>query len=145
MQQSRFLFVLVLLLLCGSSWLLHAPAAHAERSPIYPFDVKIGGQLAVISGDPQTAIFAKIKDPVPADAELEVGGRAGLLIVNVFPVKPNGEVPPEAADAIKILVVERSTKTTLDATLDESRLAPGLYGANVVFHHRTARVMFAVK
>ena len=128
-----------------SCLLLPAPAARAERSPIYPFDVKLGGQLARISGNPQTAIFAKIKDPVPANAELEVSGPAGLLIINIFPVKPSGVVPPEAAGATKILMVQSGTKTTLDATMDASTLAPGLYGANVVFNIGTSRVMFTVQ
>jgi hypothetical protein len=121
-----------------------APAARAERSPIYPFDVKIDGQPATISGNPRTAIFAKIKDPVPANAELEVSGPAGRLIINIFPVKPNGVVPPEAAGATKILLVQSGTKTTLDATMDGSTLAPGLNGANVVFNNASARVMFKV-
>ncbi len=145
MNSARSISVREFLVLLPLFSFVLSATARAERSPIYPFDVKIGGQLAAISGDPQTAIFAKIKDPVRANAELEVSGPPRLLIVNIFPVKPSGVVPPEAADAIKILVVQRGTKTTLDATLDGSKLAPGLYGANVVFKHRTARVMFTVK
>ena len=44
----------------------------AKKVPsIYPFQVKVGGQLAFIEGKPETAIFAKLKEPVSADAEIE--------------------------------------------------------------------------
>ncbi len=115
----------------------------AKRATIYPFDVRVGGQLAVVEGDPTRAIFAKIKEPVDDNAQIEIGGEPGMLIVNVFPVRPNGEVPQGAPT--KVMFVQNGTKTRLDETMDKSRLAPGLYGANVVYANATSRVMFEVK
>lgn len=137
--------LLPVLTICLTSCLFALPSVLAQRAPIYPFDVKIGGQLATVEGNPQSAIFAKVKNPVPADADLEVSGPAGMLIVNVFPVKPSGEVPPEASTQTKIIMAQDAAKTKLDATMDKSRLAPGLYGANVVFNGGTSRVMFTVR
>lgn len=145
---KKFLSALVLTLVAAGlvTAVVTPSAAQAQaRADIYPFDVKLGGQTAVIEGDPQIAIFAKVKNPVAADAELEVTGDAGLLLVNVFPVKPNGEVPSEAQGATKVIMVQSGTKTKLDATMDKSKLTPGLYGANIVFGGRTSRVMFTVK
>lgn len=130
--------------LLGLAAPLAAPAAD-PRAAIYPFDVKIGGQLATVEGDPNLAVFARVKDPVPADAEVEVGGPAGMLMVSVFPVKPDGGVPAEGPGGAKIIVVPSGTRAKLDATMDKSKLAPGLYGANVIFAGGTARVMFTVK
>lgn len=115
----------------------------ADRSPIYPFDVKIGGKLAAIEGDPEAAIFAKIKEPVAADAEIEVSADPGMLIVNVFPVKADGSV--EETGAPKVLVAQGANKVKLTETMDKSRLEPGLYGANIVLGEATARVMFTVR
>ncbi len=114
-----------------------------ERAPIYPFDVRVGGQTAVIEGDPKAATFAKIANPVASDAELEVDGAPAMLIVNVFPVRPNGEVP--AGAPTKALFVSSGNKVRLDATMDQSVLTPGLYGANVVYAGTTSRVMFMVR
>lgn len=123
--------------------LLPATLLAGDRSPIYPFDVKIGGQTAAITGNPESAIFAKIKDPVAADAELEIAGEPGMLIVNVFPVKETGEV--DSAAPVKVIFISSGTKAKLDATMDKSTLTPGLWGANIVFNNRTSRVMFTVK
>ena len=135
MKMLRFLLALTLL--------LPALLLAGERPAIYPFDVKIGGQSATVSGDPETAIFAKIKDPVAADAELEVTGEPSMLIINVFPVKESGEV--DSAAPVKILMVQSGTKVKLDETMDKSKLTPGLWGANVTFNNGTSRVMFTVK
>lgn len=113
------------------------------RATIYPFDVRIGGQLATIEGSLETAIFAKIAQPVSSDATIEVEGPAGMLIVNVFPVRPNGTVPQAAP--IKVMMQQNGTRVRLDETMDKSLLTPGLYGANIVFMQTTSRVMFEVR
>jgi hypothetical protein len=120
-----------------------AVAKASDRPAIYPFDVKIGGQTAAVEGDPAVAVFAKIKDPVANDAELEVSGDPGMLIINIFPVKANGEVDPAAPP--KIIMVQSGNKTKLSETMDKSTLAAGLWGANIVFNNGTSRVMFTVK
>ncbi len=113
------------------------------RASIYPFDVRVGGQLAVVEGNRETALFAKIPQPVPADAAIEVDGPAGMLIVNVFPVRANGTVPQGAP--VKALFLQSGTRLRLNETMDKSVLEPGLWGANVVFANTTSRVMFEVR
>lgn len=117
--------------------------AAKKVSPIYPFQVKVGGQLAFIEGNPQTAIFAKLKEPVGADAEIEIMGVPAMVIINVFKVNPNGSVT--SSESPKIILVQNGTKTRLDDTMDKSKLPPGLYGMNIVYANVTSRVMFTVK
>ncbi len=116
--------------------------AASKRPTIYPFDVRVGGQLAVVEGNPDTAIFAKLKDPVPPDAEVEVEGQPGMLILNVFPVNPDGTVDSSAP--VKAIFASGATKVRLSQTMDGSKLEPGLWGMNVVFASATSRVMFWV-
>ena len=111
--------------------------------PIYPFQVKVGGQLAFIEGNPETAIFAKLKEPVSADAEIEILGVPAMIIINVFKVNPNGSVT--SSESPKIIMVQNGTRTRLDDTMDKSKLPPGLYGMNIVYANVTSRVMFTVK
>ena len=116
----------------------------AKKVPsIYPFQVKVGGQLAAIEGKPDNAIFAKLKEPVAANAEIEILGVPGMIIINVFKVNPDGSVTSSASP--KIIMVQNGTKTRLDETLDKSTLPPGLYGMNIVYANVTSRVMFVVK
>ncbi len=117
--------------------------AAKKVSPIYPFQVKVGGQLAFIDGNPQSAIFAKLKESVSADAEIEVLGVPAMVIINVFKVNPNGSVT--STESPKIIMVQHGTKTRLDDTMDKSKLPPGLYGMNIVYANVTSRVMFTVK
>lgn len=118
-------------------------AKSAKRPTIYPFDVRIGGQLAVVDGNPDTAIFARIPMAVGRDALVEVDGAPGLLIINVFPVKTDGSVPQGAP--IKVMMQQSANRLRLDETMDKSALEPGLWGANIVFQQTTSRVMFEVR
>jgi hypothetical protein len=111
--------------------------------PIYPFQVKVGGQLAAIEGNPQTAVFAKLKEPVSANAEIEILGVPAMIIINIFKANPDGSVTSSASP--KIIMVQNGTTTRLDDTMDKSTLAPGLYGMNIVYANVTSRVMFTVK
>ncbi len=115
----------------------------ADRADFYPFDVKVDGQLA--TANKADVPFAQIAMPVSADAELEIPGVTGMIIVNIFPSKPDGTVPDEAQAQPKIIVIQDGGKAKLTATMDQSRLTPGLYGANIVADGKTARVQFTVK
>ncbi len=124
------------------------PAQAAEmRPPVYPFDVKVGGHLAVAEeADPMLVVFAKVKEPVTADAEVEVSGEGDSIIINVFPVLETGVVPDEATTQTKVILGQDNSKTVrLNETMDKSTLAPGLYGMNIVYGGKTSRVMFRVK
>jgi hypothetical protein len=121
--------------------------AEETRPPVYPFDVKVGGQLAVAEeADPMLVVFAKVKELVPADAEVEVSGDGDSIIINVFPVLETGEVPQEAGTQTKVIFSPGGSKIVrLNETMDKSTLSPGLYGMNIVYGGRTSRVMFRVK
>ena len=94
----------------------------AKKVPsVYPFQVKVGGQLAAIEGDPQTAVFAKVKDPVSPDAEVEILGVPGMIIINVFKANPDGSVTTSVAP--KIIMVHNGTRTRLNESLDKVRPA----------------------
>jgi len=118
-------------------------AVAADRPAIYPFDVRVGGQLAVVTESPDVAIVARVPEPVAADAELEVTGEPGMLIINLFPAAADGEVAPGAQP--KIILLPEGTKVSLSHTMDSSTLEPGIWLANVVFQQGTSRVLFEVK
>jgi hypothetical protein len=121
--------------------------AEDKRSPVYPFDVKVGGHLAAIEEvDPELAKFAKVKEPVAADAYIEVTGEGDSIIINIFPIEANESVPSDVATRTKIIFVKDAGKIVkLSQTLDGSVLEPGLYGMNIVYGGNTSRVTFEVK
>ena len=135
---------LLLLSLILSIPLLHAQeAAVTEKRPIlYPFDVTIGGQKAVMQEG--NILFAVIEKPVKADDLLEIEKEAPLLIINAFSVNEKGEVmQPGQQPAI---IFARTTKSTkLDATMDKKALNPGRYLANIVANGTTSRVVFVIE
>ncbi|BDS06371.1 hypothetical protein NT6N_14110 [Oceaniferula spumae] len=117
------------------------PPVKVERPILYPFDVTIGGQKAVMQEG--NILFAVIENPVKPDALLEIETEAPMLIINAFEVKENGEVmAPGQQPAI---IFARTTKSTkLDATMDKKPLKPGRYLINVVANGATSRVVFVV-
>ena len=60
-----------------------------------PFPVSVGGQAAK-DGTP----FAKIENPVAADAELSVQSKDGMIIVNVNAVNVKNEPVPSSTPAV---------------------------------------------
>lgn len=110
----------------------------AAASDVLPFGVSLGGEAAK-DGTP----VASIEKPVPANAELVVAGKADIIIVNVAPADVNGN-PKEGATPVVILL-QGTSKTTLDKTLDGTKLAPGKYCMNVTMDGRTATVKFEIK
>ncbi len=118
-----------------------APADAAGASAL-PFDVTIGGQKAALAA--ATAAHATIANPVSADADIEVGVPADMVIINVFPCDAAGAVATGAQPAI--IIINKGQKGALNATMDKKPLAAGKYLANVVITEKgTARVMFDVK
>lgn len=125
--------------------ILFAPLLHAQenkRPTLYPFDVTIGGQKAVMQEG--NILFAVIEKPIKADALLEINKEAPMLIINAFACKENGEVmAPGQQPAV---IFARNTKSTkLNATMDKKPLKPGRYLANIVAHGGTSRVVFVVE
>ena len=93
-----------------------AASAHGLfASDSLPFPVSLGGQAAK-DGVP----FAKIENPVAADAELTVDSKSDMIIVNVNMVNAKNEPVPGSTPAV--ILLQGKTKTTIDKTMDEKKL-----------------------
>jgi hypothetical protein len=103
-----------------------------------PFPVSVGGQAAK-DGTP----FAKIQNPVAADAELSVESKDTMIIVNVNAVNAKNEPVPGSTPAV--ILLQGKTKTNLDKTMDGKKLAPGNYVMSVVSEGKTASILFTIK
>lgn len=118
-----------------------ASLVRAEGETPLPFSVSIGGQAAQAkSGEPN---FARVEKPVAANAALEVGAKASMIIVNVTVADENG-VPKEGATPA-VIIIQGGNKTTLDKTMDGKKLAPGNYLLAAVADENTASVFFQIQ
>jgi len=116
-------------------------AAFAYRlfaSDSLPFPVSVGGQAAK-DGTP----FAKIENPVAADAELSVQSKEGMIIVNVNAVNAKNEQVAGSTPAV--ILLQGKTKTSLALTMDGKKLAPGNYVMSVVSEGKTASILLTIK
>jgi hypothetical protein len=103
-----------------------------------PFPVSVGSQPAK-DGTP----FAKIENPVAADAELSVESKDGMIIVNANAVNAKSEPVPGSTPAV--ILLQGKTKTNLDKTMDGKKLAAGNYIISVVSEGKTASILFTIK
>jgi len=103
-----------------------------------PFPVSVGGQAAK-DGTP----FAKIENPVAADAELSVQSKDGMIIVNVNAVNAKNEPVPGSTPAV--ILLQGKTKTNLDKTMDGKKLPAGNYLMSVVSEGKTASIVVTIK
>jgi len=103
-----------------------------------PFPVSVGGQTAK-DGTP----FAKIENPVAADAELSVQSKDGMIIVNLNAVNTKNEPIPGSTPAV--ILLQGKTKTNLDKTMDGKKLAAGNYVMSVVSEGKTASILVTIK
>ena len=103
-----------------------------------PFPVSVGGQAAK-DGTP----FAKIENPVAADAELSVESKDGMIIVNVHAVNAKNEPVPGSTPAV--ILLQGKTKTNLDKTMDGKKLAAGNYVVSVVSEGKTVSLLVTIK
>jgi len=111
---------------------------HAYAGDALPFPVTVGGQAAK-DGTP----FAKLAEPVAADAKIEVGAKADLVIINVHKAKADGT--PDSGGQPAIILLQGTTKGALDQTMDKQKLAPGKYFLSIVAGEKTASIQFSVK
>jgi len=118
------------------------PEKPQARPAMYPFDVKIGGQKAVMQKG--NILFAVIEKPVKADALLEIENQSPMLIINAFKVKPNGAVM-QPGEQPAIYFVKNAKSVKLNQTMDKKTLSPGRYLLNIVAHGTTARVVFLIE
>src|SRR5262245_50489003 len=103
-----------------------------------PFPVSVGGQAAK-DGTP----FAKIENPVAADAELSVHSKDGMIIINVNAVNAKNEPVPGSTPAV--ILLQGKTKTNLDKTMDGKKLVAGDYVMSVVSEGKTASILITIK
>ena len=103
-----------------------------------PFPVSVGGQAAK-DGTP----FAKIENPVAADAELSVQSKDAMIIANVNSVNAKSEPVPGSTPAV--ILLQGKTKTNLDKTMDGKKLAAGNYVVSVVSEGKTASILLTIK
>jgi len=103
-----------------------------------PFPVNVGGHAAK-DGTP----FAKIENPVAADAELSVQSKDGMIIVNLHAVNAKNE--PVLGSTPAVILLQGKTKTNLDKTMDGKKLAAGNYVMSVVSEGKTASILVTVK
>jgi hypothetical protein len=100
--------------------------------------VSVGGQAAK-DGTP----FAKIENPVAADAELSVQSKDVMNIVNVHAVNAKNQPVPGSMPAV--ILLRGKTKTNLDKTMDGTKLAAGNYVVSVVSEGKTASILVTIK
>jgi hypothetical protein len=103
-----------------------------------PFPVSLGGQAAQ-EGTP----FAKIANPVAAEAELSVESKSDMIVVNVNMVNVKNEPVPGSTPAV--ILLQGKTKTTIDKTMDGKKLSAGNYIMSVVGEGKTASILFTIK
>jgi hypothetical protein len=103
-----------------------------------PFPVSVGGQAAK-----DDVPFAKIENPVPADAELAVDSKSDMIIVNVNVVNAKNEPVPDSTPVV--ILLQGKTKTNLDKTMDGKKLSAGNYIMSVVSEGKTASIRFTIK
>jgi hypothetical protein len=130
------LFLMKRLLLFFIIWAAFVCGLFASDS--LPFPVSLGGQAAK-DGTP----FAKIENPVAADAELVVDSKSDMIIVNVNLVNAKNEPVPGSTPAV--ILLQGKTKTTIDKTMDGKRLSAGNYIMSVVSKGKTASILFTIK
>src|SRR5436853_3431345 len=80
-----------------------------------PFLVSLGGQAAK-DGTP----FAKIENPVAADAELAVESKSDMIIVNVNMVTAKNE--PVQGSEPAVILLEGKTKTNIDKKIGRAHV-----------------------
>ena len=103
-----------------------------------PFPVSVGGQAAK-----DGTSFAKIENPVSADAKLSVQSKDGMIIVNVNAVNAKNEPVPGSTPSV--ILLQGKTKTNLDKTMDGKKLAAGNYVMSVASEGKTASILVPIK
>lgn len=134
---SRSLIALSLILMFG----LGVAQAQGGRSPIYPFDVRVAGQLARL--DSEYAVFARLSSPVRPTSEVAVDTHPGTLIINAFPSNEAGDAVDTSQSAV--VLAQDATRARLDQTMDGQRLSSGSYMLNIVAGGQTSRVLIEVR
>lgn len=120
-----------------------ALAQDAVRPPVYPYDVKVGGELAKTEGE--TPLFARASKAVKNDALIELGAGPGMVIANVFRCDQSGQIAPADEAQPGVIVVNQTTEFRLNQMKNKAALTPGFYLMKVVvFGNGTSQVLFEI-
>ncbi len=109
---------------------------------VLPFPVEIGGQQAQKSDTIVNA--AVIEKPVAANAKIKLSGVDGVVIINAFPAKDDA-TPADATTTAKVIMINDGGETSLDKTIDGSKLESGKNLLNIVGGGKTARVLITIE
>ena len=123
---------------------LIATSVYADRPIYYPFDVKLGGQIAT----PTSGVVAVIAEPISPDAELEVmvPEVKGPVFVNFFISDDKGNVAQENTQAAEVMMITTGPKALINQTMSKNPLVSGkTYLGNIVANSNTSRIVFKVK
>lgn len=115
-------------------------SCNADSTSPLPFPVSLGGIAATAeAGKP----FASIDKPVAADAEISVGVKADMVIINATKTGPDGSPAPGSQPAI--IILQQSQTGSLAKTMDQQKLAPGNYLMSISAGEQTALVRLTIK
>jgi hypothetical protein len=103
-----------------------------------PFTVSVGGQAAK-DGTP----FAKLADPVAANATIEIGAKADMIIINVHKTKADGT--PDEKTVPAVILLQGTTKGTLEQTMDKKKIPAGNYLISVSAGEKTATIQCTIQ
>lgn len=132
MKTLSFSFLFVILLGLSNTF--------AQESGSLPFPVTVGGQAATYkSGEP----FARLAKPVKADAAIEVGVKADMIVINVTKTNEKGDPSGEGQPAT--ILLKATNKGTLAGTMDQQKILPGTYLMSVVANTQTASIIFTIE
>ncbi len=116
------------------------PSAWAQSAGPLPFSVSLGGTAATAKdGEP----FAKIAQPVAADAAIEVGAKSDMIIINVSKLGPDGT--PNSGTQPAIILLQNSQTGSLAKTMDQQKLAPGPYLMSITADGQTALIRCTIQ
>ncbi len=114
-------------------------AMRALAGDSLPFSVTVGGQAAK-DGVP----FAKLAEPVAANAAIEIGAKADLIIINVHEAKADG-TPVEGGPQPAVILLQNTSKGSLDQSMDKRKFEPGKYFLSISAGEKTASIRFSIK
>jgi len=115
--------------------------APAVAGTALPFGVTLGGQKAVLASP--AAAFAKVPDPVAADAELVVDTKEAMTIINIFDCDAQGNVASSAVASV--LILQGTNKGKINKVMTGKPPKTGNHIMNITAGAATARVFFKVQ
>lgn len=115
-------------------------ACLAQSTSPLPFSVTLGGMAATAKeGEP----FATMAKPVAADAAIEVGAKADMIIINVSKLGPDGT--PDSTAQPAVILLQNSQTGSLAKTMDQQKLASGPCLMSITADGQTALIRCTIQ